>query len=143
VRKPARQRPGLPSFSATVALGQNGIDCSDSNGQSIPFWPRETVAENEGSPGCWRYRFRTRSQTPPRELRHGRGASDRTTQRETGAESLEPRRLAGDHSMRPAFMLATRNWRWIMPEKKTIERARQDKREGKAPSTQAGEFVKE
>ena len=30
-----------------------------------------------------------------------------------------------------------------MPEKKTIERARQDKREGKAPSTQAGEFVKE
>lgn len=30
-----------------------------------------------------------------------------------------------------------------MPEKKTIERARQDKREGKSPSTQAGEFVKE
>ena len=30
-----------------------------------------------------------------------------------------------------------------MPERKTIERARQDKREGKAPSTQAGEFVKE
>src|SRR5438046_10496007 len=30
-----------------------------------------------------------------------------------------------------------------MPEQKTIERARQDKREGKAPSTQAGEFVRE
>lgn len=30
-----------------------------------------------------------------------------------------------------------------MPERKTIERARQDKREGKAPSTQAGEFVRE
>lgn len=30
-----------------------------------------------------------------------------------------------------------------MPEKKTIERARADKREGKAPSTQAGEFVHE
>jgi len=30
-----------------------------------------------------------------------------------------------------------------MPEKKTIERARQDKRSGKAPSTQAGEFVRE
>jgi hypothetical protein len=30
-----------------------------------------------------------------------------------------------------------------MPEKKTIERARQDAREGKAPSTQAGEFVHE
>lgn len=30
-----------------------------------------------------------------------------------------------------------------MPEKQTIERARRDKREGKAPSTQAGEFVHE
>jgi hypothetical protein len=31
----------------------------------------------------------------------------------------------------------------MMPEKKTLERARRDKREGKAPSTQAGEFVRE
>jgi hypothetical protein len=30
-----------------------------------------------------------------------------------------------------------------MPEKETIERARKAKREGKAPSTQAGEFVRE
>jgi hypothetical protein len=30
-----------------------------------------------------------------------------------------------------------------MPEKKTVERAREDQREGKAPSTQAGEFVRE
>jgi len=30
-----------------------------------------------------------------------------------------------------------------MPEKKTIERARQDARDGKSPSTQAGEFVDE
>lgn len=30
-----------------------------------------------------------------------------------------------------------------MPEKKTLERARQDKKEGKAPTTQAGEFVRE
>src|SRR5438477_1059239 len=30
-----------------------------------------------------------------------------------------------------------------MPQKKTIERAKQAKREGKAPSTQAGEFVRE
>src|SRR5262249_47593210 len=28
-------------------------------------------------------------------------------------------------------------------ERETIERAREDKREGKSPSTQAGEFVKE
>ena len=30
-----------------------------------------------------------------------------------------------------------------MPEKKTIERAKQDAREGKAPTTQAGEFVRD
>ena len=30
-----------------------------------------------------------------------------------------------------------------MPEKKTIQRARRDRRQGKAPSTQAGEFVRE
>src|SRR5690349_24973062 len=30
-----------------------------------------------------------------------------------------------------------------MPEDETIERAREDKREGKAPSTQAGECVRE
>jgi hypothetical protein len=30
-----------------------------------------------------------------------------------------------------------------MPEKRTIERARKDAREGKSPSTQAGEFVRE
>jgi uncharacterized protein DUF6496 len=30
-----------------------------------------------------------------------------------------------------------------MPEHETVERARRDKREGKSPSTQAGEFVRE
>jgi hypothetical protein len=30
-----------------------------------------------------------------------------------------------------------------MPDKRTIQRARRDEREGKAPSTQAGEFVRE
>jgi hypothetical protein len=32
---------------------------------------------------------------------------------------------------------------YIMPEKETLEKARKAKREGKAPSTQAGEFVHE
>src|SRR5205809_1997351 len=31
----------------------------------------------------------------------------------------------------------------VMPDKKTIERARKDRREGKSASTQAGEFVRE
>ena len=30
-----------------------------------------------------------------------------------------------------------------MPEKETLERVQKDKREGKPPSTQAGEFVRE
>ena len=30
-----------------------------------------------------------------------------------------------------------------MPEQEAVERAREDKREGKAPSTQAGEFIRE
>src|SRR5437667_4667847 len=30
-----------------------------------------------------------------------------------------------------------------MPDKETIERAREDKRQGKSPTTQAGEFVRE
>ena len=30
-----------------------------------------------------------------------------------------------------------------MPEKKTLRRARVDKRKGKSPSTQAGEFIRE
>src|SRR6187402_2518522 len=30
-----------------------------------------------------------------------------------------------------------------MPEKETLQRAAEDKREGKSPSTQAGEFVRE
>src|SRR5204863_2520167 len=33
--------------------------------------------------------------------------------------------------------------RCVMPDKETVERARQDKREGKSLSTQAGEFVRE
>ena len=35
------------------------------------------------------------------------------------------------------------NERTIMPEKATLERARRDRRQGKAASTQAGEFVRE
>src|SRR5713101_7482144 len=31
----------------------------------------------------------------------------------------------------------------LMPDKETLERAEEDKREGKSPSTQAGEFVRE
>ena len=34
-------------------------------------------------------------------------------------------------------------WRMFMPERRTVKKARKDKRAGKAPTTQAGEFVHE
>src|SRR3982750_3167550 len=44
---------------------------------------------------------------------------------------------------RSCFQIYPKQEALTMPEKKTIEKARKDKREGKAPSTQAGEFVHE
>src|SRR5438270_3218639 len=49
----------------------------------------------------------------------------------------------------PSFTIGEHDWAdrddqgGLMPERKTIERARKDKREGKSPTTQAGEFVRE
>jgi Family of unknown function (DUF6496) len=43
----------------------------------------------------------------------------------------------------PGTRNAARHRRHRMPEKETLRRARRDKRQGKAPSTQAGEFVRE
>lgn len=42
-----------------------------------------------------------------------------------------------------ALLHQSRRLRLTMPERETIERAREDAREGKSPSTQAGEFVRE
>src|SRR5579871_625418 len=39
--------------------------------------------------------------------------------------------------------MPSRGWRKEMPEKETLERAREDAREGKSPTTQAGEFIRE
>lgn len=43
----------------------------------------------------------------------------------------------------PVASVPSKIRRIAMPEQATLERARQDKRAGKAPSTQAGEFVRE
>src|SRR5262249_45795035 len=82
----------------------------------------------------------------PRQLRPDAG--DVRTQRPPRSLSLrrsEPRTWLGSGS--PV------RWRtcctylaaggFAMPKKRTIDRARRDKRQGKAPSTQAGEFVRE
>jgi len=42
-----------------------------------------------------------------------------------------------------AMLLVVRNRGSSMPEKRTLQRARRDKSEGKAPTTQAGEFIRE
>jgi hypothetical protein len=46
-------------------------------------------------------------------------------------------------SYRTVTRAATGAQEETMPEKKTVERARKDARQGKSPSTQAGEFVRE
>src|ERR1700749_3241272 len=57
------------------------------------------------------------------------------------------KRLKGLQKFFDAFWLPGRNKfkprRSDMPEKKTLDRAHEDAREGKSPSTQAGEFVRE
>ena len=55
------------------------------------------------------------------------------------------RRFASGTDARAARSAAARDRHWEVnvPEKQTIERARKDAREGKSPSTQAGEFVRE
>ena len=51
--------------------------------------------------------------------------------------------LSGNECLIRNATCPTSSMEGIMPEKKTIERAREDAKEGKAPSTQAGEFVRE
>ena len=55
---------------------------------------------------------------------------------------------ASPRGLRGITRTGIRKWKpacsvWSMPEKSTIRRARDDARKGKAPSTQAGEFVRE
>ena len=56
-----------------------------------------------------------------------------------GASRLQE---VADLSSAVAFVCSHRGYEY-MPEKETIERAHEDAREGKSPSTQAGEFVRE
>ena len=53
-----------------------------------------------------------------------------------------PRLAARLHQELVRTLLRCATARGTMPERKTVERARKLKREGKAPSTQAGEFVR-
>src|SRR5262245_59015994 len=43
----------------------------------------------------------------------------------------------------PTWSAGSKRQEKAMPDKTTIERARKDRRQGKAPTTQAGEFVRE
>jgi len=53
-------------------------------------------------------------------------------------------RTTRQHRLRTGTEVASlRRWEKPMPEKATVERARQDRRAGKSASTRAGEFVRE
>jgi Family of unknown function (DUF6496) len=56
--------------------------------------------------------------------------------------SLARRAFCEKHPAHNQSHFLQRN-QFVMPEQETIERAREDAREGKSPSTQAGEFVRE
>src|SRR5829696_2996878 len=57
--------------------------------------------------------------------------------------SVAPFVAGGVRDMLAPVLLVIRPWRIRMPEKATIERARKAKRAGRAPTTQAGPFVRE
>ena len=61
------------------------------------------------------------------------------------ARDISERHLGDRSFTAPKYIRAAvrRRNSFVMPEKETIERARKDAEEGKAPSTQAGEFVRE
>src|ERR1041384_7580728 len=57
-------------------------------------------------------------------------------------QQLEGRRSSSSNFIHIQGESCQRN-NFVMPEEKTVERAREDEREGLSPSTQAGEFVRE
>src|SRR5258705_6202652 len=119
--------------------------------------PRNTRARARSSTTRWRI-WRTQSPKPGarRAMNRNRFAGCDRRRGPLTAVFLEPwrglwrlaRRIveAFGNKQRgkrqPSNGIAPKLKRTIMP-KKPIERARQDEREGKAPSTQAGEFVRE
>jgi len=53
-----------------------------------------------------------------------------------------PGSILAEAAFRPGRNVPISNVEKMMPDKRTMERAMEDKREGKSPSTQAGEFVR-
>jgi hypothetical protein len=70
---------------------------------------------------------------------------------EAGVDPRQPRAIGGKATVRrsaagraePGALAAPLQPRGTMPVKRTIRRGREDERRGKAPSTKAGEFVRE
>src|SRR5256885_11918064 len=60
-----------------------------------------------------------------------------------GASAVASRLVRKMRDQRASPSTHRTSWEATMPERETIERAREDAREGKAPTTQAGEFVRE
>src|SRR5215468_2283810 len=87
---------------------------------------------------------------PPR-MSTGETMASRGRGRDCAGSNRPPARFIGEYGTvrGPIFAASTpcrvhlTNGVISMPTRETIERARKDKRQGKAPSTQAGEFVRE
>src|SRR5205814_1208409 len=80
---------------------------------------------------------------PPRWLRIGPDAMRAGTQGERPTARLTARAPGRSPGRHRVSMFGDRKEIGTMPEKETVERAKKDKRQGKSPSTQAGEFVRE
>src|SRR5262249_23414038 len=115
-------------------------------GEPVPHRPagasafqarRHVASDHRGTPECWL----ERSTIPPNPGMRGKSGHDRENARVRGATMpIPPVGTAVASKLLSSRVISRRT---TMPEKKTLERARQDAREGKSPSTQAGEFVKE
>src|ERR1700682_791844 len=79
----------------------------------------------------------------PRWLRIGPDATRAGPRGERSTARLTARPSGRSPGRNRMLMLADRKEGWTMPEKETVERAKKDLREGKKPTTAAGEFVRE
>src|SRR6185369_5791607 len=144
--------PGAPRWMCiTVALTTlctQVIEKVDAQWLSVPMHPPHAVLFVGGTSWLPR-RSKTNVCAAAEKAVTSRTAMAETSVRFTVVGLLDFRRAGTDevaittHSGGSLFALISSSKERFMPEKKTIERARRDKRQGKAPSTQAGEFVRE
>ena len=129
----APRPPRPPGWACTVAAGgvAGGVAVCEPDWAAAARPARPPCARSEPGRPSEKARQRILKYRIDRILVSGSHIIHRT-------DTAEPREGKGEH-----FGALFAPLYYDMPEKKTIERARRDAREGKAPTTQAGEFVRE